>query len=206
MPGNRYTPSKVFVGQVTAWIASANTPIPADTVAIDADWAIVTGTGYPSGSITAGSWRAPGATQAGWTLEESVTTNDITIEEQSIPVGTLKSATQFRVTSVMSEDQLENAKLAYGGGTLTTVAAASGVIGSKTLTLSDTMDSLAVGLEGLNSLGFWRRVYIPVATSTASVSTTYRRAAGQRLYAVQLNAACAISQIVIRDMTAAALP
>lgn len=201
MPGNRYTASNVFVGQVTAWIAAANSPMPADSVAIDTDWSTLT-----TGGITAGMWRAPGATQAGWSVEEAVSTQDVTIEEQSIPVGTLKSSTQFRVTAVLAEDTLENMKLAYGGGTLVTTAAASGIIGKKTLSLSDTMDSLAVGLEGLNKFGFFRRMYIPVATSTASVTTAYRRAAGQRLYAVQLNAACAISQIQIVDMTAAALP
>lgn len=201
MPGNRYSVSNVFTGQVTLWVAAANSPIPADSVAIDTDWSVLT-----TGGITAGMWRAPGATQAGWSTEYATTTNDITIEEQSIPAATLKTATSYRITGVLSEDVLENVKLAYGGGTLVTTAAASGVIGKKTLTLSDTMDSLAVAIEGLNKFGFFRRIYIPVATSTASVTTPYRRAAGQRVYAVQFNAACAINQIVETDMTAVALP
>ena len=58
---------------------------------------------------------------------------------------------------------------------------------------------LAVGFDGINPYGFFRRVYIPSVLSVASVTTAYRRAAAERQYAVQLRAVCDPSLIVIRD-------
>lgn len=185
------TTSNVIVGQATMYTAPANTTAPADTLADGATW------------LT--PWVYSGATNEGVSFLVSSNTQDINIEEQSTPVMVLTTSKNIRIQATLSEDTLETMKLAYGGGTITTVAAATGVPGKKTLTLADPLDQLAVGFEGINPQGFFRRVYIPQVVSVADVTTAYRRAAGERLYAVELRAICPPSSIKIVDKTAAPL-
>lgn len=183
--------TNVIVGEATLYIAPANTAMPADTVNLGAAWPV--------------GWTYIGATDAGVTLTVNTNTQDITIEEQSTPALVTVTTKDVTVGFALAEDTVANMKTAYGGGTLTTQAAATGTIGKDTLVLSDTLDQLAVGFEGINPKGFFRRVYIPVAMSIASVATPYRRAAAKRMYPTTLRAICAPSSIQIVDMTAAAL-
>lgn len=184
--------TKVILGYATGYTAPANTAAPLDTLAAGATW------------LT--PWVFWGGTEEGLTLTVGTNTSEISIEEQSIPVLTVVNAKTVTVAVSLSEDTLESMKLAYGGGTITTTAAASAQVGKKTLALSDSLDPLAVGFEAINSQGFWRRVYIPSVLSTGTVGTPYRRAANNRAYPVELHATCRPDQIVIKDMTAAALP
>lgn len=184
--------SKVIVGNASIFTAPANTALIADTVAPGTDWTA--------------PWVNVGGTEEGVTLAVGTDTQDIRIEEQSTPVAVLVTNRNVRVRFAMSEDTVENMKIAYGGGTITTVAAASTQPGKKTLALSDSLDKLAVGFEGLNSFGFFRRVYIPAVLSLADVETAYRRAANNRAYAVELRAICKPSEILVVDKTAAPLP
>lgn len=183
--------TNVIVGEATLYIGPANTAMPDDTVALGEAWPV--------------GWTYIGATDAGVTLTVSTNTQDITIEEQSTPALVTVTSKDVTVACALAEDTIANMKTAYGGGTLTTQVAATGTIGKSTLTLSDTLDQLAVGFEGVNPEGFFRRVYIPVVVSVASVGTSYRRAAAKRMYPISLRAICAPSSIEIVDMTAAAL-
>ena len=182
--------AKVLVGYAKLWTAPALTAMPADTVAEDA--------GFVS------PWTYVGGTEEGVTLNVSSETGDIRIEEQSIPVRIIATAKNVRIRVALSEDTVENMKLAYGGGTITTVAAGVGQPAKKTLTLSDTLDELAACFEGLNSFGKWRRIYIPKVLSLADVETRYRRAANNRSYPIELRAICAPSDIKVVEKTAEA--
>jgi hypothetical protein len=184
--------TNVLVGYARLYTAPAGTAMPAETVAFDGAW----------GS----SWTYIGATEEGITQTIGTDTGTITIEESSIAVLTTVTAKTFTLGFALSEDTLESIKLAAGGGTITTTAAASAQIGKKVLTLSDTLDQLAVGFEAVNKFGFFRRVYVPTVLSTGTVATPYRRAANNRAYPVELHATCRPDQIQIVDKTAAALP
>lgn len=193
--------TQVFVGEARLFTAPFGTAYPADDVpanqgvnGVIADWTA------PAG------WLAAGATQEGVTLGVVQNTNDIPIEEQSTPALVTVSSTEISVATVLSEDVLETLKLAYGGGTITTTAAATGIIGKKQLVLAEGISKLALGLDGFNKYGFFRRVKIPSVLPVANVQTAYRRAADARRYAVTFRAICKPSDITIYDKTAASLP
>ena len=182
--------TKVIAGVATLYTAPVGTAMPADTVAEGVAWA--------------STWVHHGATEEGISFINGTDTNDIFVEEQSPPARILVSRRNVRVTFALAEDVVASMKLSYGGGVSTPVVAGTGQPGKTTLTLSDTLDEVAVGFEAINAFGFWRRVHIPRAVSVADVTTTYRRATNNRSYAVELRAICASSDIKIVDKTAAA--
>jgi hypothetical protein len=154
----------------------------------------------------ASPWLPGGATEAGLQLQVQRTTQDQNIEEQSTPVVVSSNAGQVQVAVSFAEDTLETMKLAYGGGTITTVAAATGVPGTRELVLQEGLDVVAVGFEGRGPKGQWRRVLIPQMVATGNVQTDYRRSANNRVYAVTFRALVPLNQIRIREWNAAALP
>ena len=184
------TITNVLVGLATMYYAPTGTPQAADTVALGENW------GAP--------WVHPGYSEEGLKFSFDRSTDDHNVEEQSNPVLVTIKSSDFTVGISLAEDTLENIKLAYGGGAVTTQASAVGVIGKKTLKLSDTLDQLAIGFEGVNPAGFWRRVYIPRVVSTGKVETDFRRSDSKRMYPAEFHAVCAMQDIVITDMTAAA--
>jgi hypothetical protein len=183
--------TKVLFGLVAVYTAPSGTAGPADTVAIGTAWSA--------------PWVPIGSTDAGITRTLTRNTVDIRIEEQQLPVARVADTSDLTYSFDLAEDTMENEKLAFGGGTITTTAASTGVIGKKTLVLSETIDQLALGFEGKNSLGFWRRYIVPIVSSTGTVTTTYRRVADKRMLTVTLSAQCKLSDITIAEMTAAAL-
>jgi hypothetical protein len=163
-------------------------PMPADTVPLGTPWG--------------GNWVAIGGTEQGVKFTANPKIVKLMIEEQRTPADVVVDTEDVTVITTLSEDTLANMKLAYGGGAIVTQAATGTVIGKSTLTLSDTLDTLSVGFEAVNAFGYFRRVYVPKVISAASVDTTYRRAAKQRLYPVTLSAICDPTLIVIVDQTA----
>lgn len=182
------------------WIFGTPAVLPALTVALGGTWT--------------GPWVAIGATTQGVTVDFQRTVNDIMIEEQNTPVDQRTTAAHFNFTAILSEDTIETMALAYGGGTITTVAAASAVKGTKTLVLSEELQYIAVGLESFAAprTGMtggevpWRRVLVPKVSSAAQIQTPYRRASGQRVYPVTFTSLSAISTITIQELNASALP
>lgn len=184
----------VMVGSARLWVAlytdGVAEPMPDDDVARGEDWG--------------GNWIYPGATDKGVDFTVQKTTQDTTVDEQSTPAKVTVSKTDITIDTVLSEDTLDNMKLAYGGGTITTVAAGADQIGKKTLTLVEGLDLITAGFEGVNPAGFWRRASIPKVISVAQVKTTYQRADGKRMYPVTLRALCSPDEVQIVDMTAEA--
>jgi len=186
-----YDATQVLYGLVAAYTAPANTAGPADTVAIGTAWTT--------------PWTPIGSTDSGVTRTLTRNTIDIRIEEQQLPVARLADTSDLTYSFDLAEDTLENEKLALGGGTITVQAASTGIIGKKTLVLSENLDQLALGLEGKNEFGFWTRYIIPIVSSTGTVTTAYRRVADKRMLTVTLSAQCKLSDISIAQMTDAAL-
>lgn len=201
MPGftPTYDRTKVMSGMVAVRLApyNATSPavLPAETVALGGAW--------PS---TPQPWTAIGATEQGASVMFRRSTQSLTVEEQLTPVKVETTEIEFKVEATLAEDTLETMRTAFGGGTITTTAAGVGTIGKKTLALASDLDHFALGLEGKNPSGFWRRMLVPEIVSIADVEITNRRAAGLRLYKVSFMALSAIEEVTIVDMTAAALP
>lgn len=196
----RYVRANVLRGQAALWIApfSATTPvtIPQDTLALGGDWANAT-----TGNIL---WKPVGATESGVTMRFTRETTDITIEEQVNPVDVATNTLDPRVEAVLAEDTLETMVTAYGGGTIATVAKTPTTPGTSQLTISSELTHLTLGMEAVNNKGFWRRVVFPDVLSVAEVETSYRRAETQRLYAVSFRMVNPLSELIIKEMTAAA--
>lgn len=186
--------TNVLVGKAQIYVAPAPLqvpePMPVDTILVGQAWA--------------GNWIFPGATDSGLTLATDRSVVKLYVEEQSTAVKTPTDTQDITVSFTCAEETLVNMKLAFGGGTATTVAAGASQPGINQLALSDTADFLSVGFEGVNKLGFYRRFYVPVVQSTGKVSVAFRRAKAERMWDVELSAVCAVSSIVIRDMTAIA--
>lgn len=179
--------TKVLIGTASLWTAPKNTAMILDTVT--------------QGSAWTSPWAFVGGSEEGVTLAVGTDTGEIRIEEQATPVIVVVNAKTVQIRITLSEDTPENMKLAYGGGTLSTISASTGIAGKKRLVLSNSLDQLACGFEGVNAGGLPRRVYIPSVLSVADVETAYRRSANNRSYNVVLSAVCDPSEIVIDDWT-----
>lgn len=183
------TAANILVGEVNIYTAPASTAAP--TLAT---------TGLVTTPTT--PWVSPGFTVSGLQLDVDGRTTPIYVDELSTPVLIVPDTTMIDVIFEMAEDTLANALIAYGRGSLASVAAATSTPGTDTLTLSDSLNQLAVAFTGTNRNGLSRIVYVPQVLSTAKVSTKYERKAA-RSYPVTLSAICAPSSITIVDATAA---
>jgi hypothetical protein len=132
-------------------------------------------------------------------------TTDITVEEQSNPVDVAVNTMDPRIEITLAEDTLNTMRVAYGGGAITTVAAASGTPGYQELAISQDLEHFTLGLEAENSFKMARRVLFADVLSVAEVETSYRRAEGTRLYACSFRLISPIDDLVIREFNAAAL-
>lgn len=204
----RYVRKNVIRGMAQIWTRPQDdtATLPANSVPLGGDWAQSAPDGNPL-------WTPIGASESGATVRFSRSTNDISIEEQLNPVDIATTSIDPRIEVTLSEDTLETMKLAYGGGTITTVAPATGVPGYRELTIAEDIEHLTLGLEGENTktpVGSntrqWRRILWLDVLSVADVETSYRRAETQRLYAVSFRLVSPISQMQIREWNLAALP
>ena len=164
--------------------------LPAESVPIDGDWGV--------------DWYHPGFTEEGVATTFERETEAQNVEEDPLPAFYSTTTATFNVATSFAEDTLENIKLAMGGGIITVTAAGTGQIGKEALQLSEELEELALGFEGKNAQGFWRRVYIPRVVAMGSVETSYRRAANKRVYPAEFGSICAIGEIEIINMTAPA--
>jgi hypothetical protein len=194
-----YQRKRIMAGQVQVRLAPYNetTPatLPADTVELGGTW-----------PTTPQPWTVIGATQEGVSLVFRRSTQNLTIEEQMTPVSVETTEVDVRVEAVLAEDTFETMKVAFGGGTISTQAAASGTIGKKTLVLASDLDHLALAFEGRNTFGFFRRMLVPDVVSVADIEQVNRRAASLRLYKVSFMSLVALEDMTFIEKTAAALP
>lgn len=191
-----YTRTNVLAGMAAVYLAPYSATSPA---VLPAEMTVDLGGTWPS---TPQPWTAIGATQEGVTFGFQRTTQDLTIEEQLTPVQVLTTGVQCMVEAVLAESTFENMRIAYGGGTVTTTAAAVGNIGKKTLVISSDLDHFALGLEGINPEGFFRRILIPDVVSIADVQEVYRRAQSLRMYKVSFRSLVAPESMTFVNKTA----
>lgn len=190
--GILYDPQNVVVGQAVGYFAVANTPMPANSIEAFGDWGVL--------------WKQAGGTEEGWRLGGDSSTTPHNIEEQPNPVAVTLESRGINVTAALAEDTLESLRLAFGGGTITTTAAAGGVGIVEEFTLSDNVDEFAVGLDMLTVGGKTRRIYIPRAAGSGNVDVAFRRSAAKRTWPVAFAALCKPSDIIIRDIAPAPVP
>lgn len=191
-----YTAANVLTGSAKMYtqVYDADVPpvTPVDTLGLGASW--------PA------PWKPIGATENGVMFGFKRATDDITIDEQITPVDKRTKDLNFTIEVELSEDTIEAMMLAYGGGLITTTAAASGVPGVKVLQISSDLTYFSFGFEGINPFGMPRRVVVPISVSTANAKTRYQRAKKQRTYATSFESLVAPELVVIREITASALP
>lgn len=181
--------TNVLVGSADLWIAPANTAAPAFLT---------------SGLVAAPTtpWVASGFTETGVTLNVDRKVGEIHVDEQSTPALVVPDTMDVTVDVTFAEDTLPNMQTAYGGGTITTVAASTGIPGTSVLTLADALSVVAVCFIGTNAHGLGRLVYIPSMVAAGKVKTDYQRAKTNRSYPTTFTATCAPSLVAITDATA----
>jgi hypothetical protein len=186
-------PGNVVVGSAIVFTSPVSTALPSDAnLGVSSSW-------------TGGGWSYVGATDQGVSLNWNPSTVDIRIEEQPTPVQTLVDSATIQVSFDLSEETLTGINLAYGNaGTIAVTAAGAGQPGKSVLTLSTNFAQMALAVVGKNQLGYARVLSVPTVMSAGTVSTSYRRAAAQRLYPTTLNATCAFSSIQWVDLSAPA--
>ncbi|MGE5612679.1 MAG: hypothetical protein ACM3UO_00190 [Bacillota bacterium] len=118
--GKLYNPQNVVVGQAALLVAPANTPLPPFNLWNTADpfdlnfWNAVTG------------WSPIGGTEQGWSSNFNKTTQDIQIEEQSIPVAQTITVQNIQFNGSLAEDSSQS--LAVSLNALKTAVAATAAV------------------------------------------------------------------------------
>lgn len=185
------TITNVLVGTAHMYIAPENQGGPADTL--------------PFGEAWLAPWYHPGFSDDGLTLNIDRKEKKHRVEELSSPVVITVDETMMKINFKFAEATLENLRYAAGGGTITTQAAATGVIGKKTLKISENLEVVALGFEGKNPQGFFRRVVIPRVVSVGKIKTEWDRSKNKQVFAVEFESVCSIEDVLIVDKTANAL-
>jgi hypothetical protein len=196
-----YNPANVVVALANVYIA----PYVSDTPAVLPVDTVMAGTEWPSTGTGITPWVHVGFTDQGWKLKLSTKTSEITVEEQSTPVKILADGKTMTVSGTLAESTLQHARWSYGGGTITTTAAATGTIGKASLSLQDKLEEWAIGLDTTNKFGFWRRMLLPKCVITSDVEVAFRRAAAEQMYPFEAVSISDISTIGYVEMTAVAL-
>jgi hypothetical protein len=195
----RYVRKNVIRGQAQIWLRQYDetATLPDDDLPLGGDWAGASGDPL---------WKPIGATEGGVTMRFTRETTDITIEEQVNPLDVATNTLDPRIEATLAEDTLETMLTAYGGGEIDVTAPATGQVGTRELTITDELEHLTLGMEGINAEGYWRRALWLDVLSVAEVETSYRRAETQRLYACSFRLVSPVSDLKIREMNLPALP
>lgn len=200
--GDLYDANNVVVGQAAVFTAPADTALPPLT-------GFKTNDPFDK-TFFATPWVPVGATEQGWQLGADKSTQTINIEEQSTPVGTTVTSQSVTIQGNLSEDITKTLVLTMNATSAATAATATSP-GYDTIRPSDDPIYYAVAMVTTNvapgatagttqSLG--RIIYAPKWTSLGNISTSFRRAAGQRLYAANFATVCKTSDIQIVNFTA----
>ena len=191
MPAPPKNALNVLVGIANMYLGPVGTPGPPDTLAFDDAWAT--------------PWYHPGYSDKGLVLNFDRKEKRHGVEEISNPLLITTDSSTMKVSIGFAEATLENMRYAMGGGTISTQAAAVGVIGKKTLVLSEDLEVVSLGFEGKNPQGFYRRVLIPRVVSTAKLKTEFDRSKNKQVYMAEFEAVCAVGDIKMYEKTANAL-
>ena len=185
---------KVLVGQAAVRLQPIDPEgpapaLPADSIPINGTW----GAG----------WVPIGATEEGVTLAFSRSTENITVEESAVAVDVRTTEVNFAVNANLSEDSFDTMRVAFGGGTITATPATATLPGMQSLVVSSELEQFALGLEGKNEFGMFRRILIPIVLSVADAEAAFRRAAAPRRWNVSFRSLVDIEQCDIRQAVAA---
>ena len=181
----------VLVGLANMYLAPPSTAGPADTLAFNEAW------------LT--PWYHPGYSDKGLTLMFDRKEKRHQVEEVSNPIVITVESSTLKIQFGFAESTLENLRYSMGGGTINTVAPATAIIGKKTLVLSEELEILALGFEGKNPQGFYRRVVIPRVVSTGKLKTEFDRSKNKQVFTAEFESVCPISEVSIYDKTANAV-
>lgn len=111
-----------------------------------------------------------------------------------IPLGVTIVSVVAAISFTMSDE-------ATASGTITATVGGTG--SKKTLTFSINKNKYSFGMEGVNSFGKSRRIYIPTGiVAGTKVDVAYHRAKSPRMYKTTFQAICAPSSIIVVDFTA----
>ena len=174
------TTSNVIIGVGFLYYAAGDTVAPSGAGSIPG----------PSGSAPSG-WTFVGATEEGVSLNMDREVNQHYVEESSIQVFSTPGNSTFSIDLQLAESTLANWKLGVGGGS----------IASGTLTLSDTLDIVALYLDMPAPGGATARrtVYVPRANSVGGLDVALRRNEAKQLITASFQSAVALDQIKIKD-------
>lgn len=196
MAGDFYNADNVVVGHamlmLAPWVKGSVEPLPADATPLftpgDAAWA---------------NWVSAGATNEGFKVNVETSTTQITIEEQSTPVGETVESKAIGIEAVLAEATMESMRYSWGGSDITATPAGVGTYGKEVMTLVDDIEYYTVVLETRNFNGFARRLYVPKVSITGSGEVSFRRAADKQMFPVRAASLCKPTEIQVVDLTAA---
>lgn len=154
--------------------------------------------------VTSGLWLPAGGSEQGWTYNAQKSTQDITIEEQSTPVGVQVTSQQVNIAGTLAEDVMQSWQWALNA-IKTVTAQGVGQPGKTELTVSDNLVHYAVALEMANRFGLPRRAYIPDTVAVENVAIAFRRAAAQRMIPIGFRSVCATNLIRVQEITSPGL-
>lgn len=191
MPGPSRDATKANIGPADLYFAPGDTAKPADTVLINA---------------ISTPWVPVGFSDEGVTLNAETDLEKHYAEEQATPIKVTVNSRELYFAADLLEDTVETIKLVLGSGAIATQAAASGVIGKKTLTLADDLTTYAMLMESRNPAGFWRRIWIPRGVIVGSIETSFRRSDSMVAWHLEFHSISGTAEISLVDQTALALP
>lgn len=185
------TLANVLVGSANFYLGPKNQAPPAESLPFDEAWLA--------------PWSFAGLSHDGLTLQVDKKEKRHMVDELDTPAVITVESTSMKVLFKFAESTLENMKYATGGGTITTTAAGTGVIGKKQLKLTTSLETIAVGFEGLNPQGFYRRIVIPRVVSVGKMKTEWDRSKNKQVYSAEFESICSAEEIYIVDKTANAV-
>lgn len=197
MAGDFYNADNVVVGEamlmITPWIKGAVEPkVDEETplfVPDDAAWL---------------NWVSAGATNEGFKVNVQTSTTQITIEEQSTPVGETVESKAITIDAILAEATMESMRYSWGGDVITHTVAGVGQPEKDEMVLTDDINYYTLTLETRNFNGFARRLYIPKSSITGSGEVAFRRAADKQMFPMTAASLCKPSEIDVTDILAPA--
>jgi len=151
-------------------------------------------------------WVSAGATNEGFKVNVETSTTQVTIEEQSTPVGETIESKAIGIEAALAESTMESMRYSWGGGVISEMAAAAGQVGKRTMRLTDDLTYYVGVLETRNFTGLPRRLGVPKMSISGSGEVSFRRAADKQMFPIRAASVCAPSDIEIVDIIAPALP
>lgn len=166
--------------------------------------AVSASTGGTGPTVTSGLWLPAGGSEAGYSFNAAKTTQDITIEEQSAPVGVTVTSQTVSITGSLAEDVVQSWQWALNATKIVT-AQGVGQPGKTELNMSDSLVHYAAALEMSNKFGMARRIYIPDTVAVETVNVAFRRATAQRMVSLTFKSVCDIKLIKVQEITSPGL-